>query len=80
VPTEQVPVICVHPYSIDAEETTENVIKDPIRNTLFFQITEDDFSIGHKRYKKTKKINYIFISFFVLTVFELLEQKPFNMI
>jgi hypothetical protein len=42
-------VTCVHPYSIDAEENTENVIKDVVRNTLYFQITKDDFAVGHKR-------------------------------
>ncbi|CAF1104258.1 unnamed protein product [Rotaria sp. Silwood1] len=47
VRSEQVPVTCIHPYSIDASEL--NVIKDLERNTLYFPISEQELHSGHEK-------------------------------
>lgn len=53
VQSEQVPVTCVHPYPIDTP--TADVIRDIEKNTLFFPITDEDFAIGHKSFRITRK-------------------------
>ncbi|CAF3395995.1 unnamed protein product [Rotaria socialis] len=47
--SQEVPVICIHPYPIDTPES--NVIKDPERNTLYFPISQEELSRGRKSFK-----------------------------
>ncbi|CAF0971435.1 unnamed protein product [Rotaria sordida] len=53
VPSEQVPVTCIHPYPIDTSEI--NVIKDAVRNTLYFPISEEELTNGRKSFRITRR-------------------------
>lgn len=47
VQSDLVPHHCIHPYQIDAVEA--DVIKDPVKNALYFRITRDEMISGKKR-------------------------------
>ena len=47
VPSEQAPVVCIHPYPIRTNEA--GVITDAQRNTLFFPVSEAEITKGQKR-------------------------------
>lgn len=48
--SENIPVICIHPYAIDTHET--DILRDSYNNSLYFPITKDEIRVGEKRYRK----------------------------
>ncbi|CAF2823875.1 unnamed protein product [Rotaria sp. Silwood2] len=49
VQSKQVPGRCIHPYPIDTSES--DVIKDVVRNTLYFPISEEELNNGRKSFR-----------------------------
>lgn len=47
VVSDKVPVVCVHPYTIDTQEN--GVLRDASNNSLFFPVTGEEAYIGTKR-------------------------------
>jgi hypothetical protein len=47
--TDKVPVICIHPYAIDTQET--DVFQDSHNNSLYFRINKEEIFSGQKRYE-----------------------------
>ncbi|CAF2380013.1 unnamed protein product [Rotaria sp. Silwood2] len=67
--SEQVPVVCVHPYPISTSEP--NVIEDARRNTLYFPISKEELNDGYKSFQIIRR---------KLTYYELRNYGEFSLL
>jgi hypothetical protein len=58
-----VPAYCIHPYEIDTSE--DNIIREPIDNSIHFRINDKEFTTGEKR----SELNKILLSFIIFSNF-----------
>ncbi|CAF1578302.1 unnamed protein product [Adineta ricciae] len=51
--SEKVPIVCIHPYTIDTQE--KDVLRDASNNSLYFPITHEEIIRGEKSFRISRK-------------------------